>query len=161
MQEKLESFENKAEMVLPGHLNRIKISSTIKASLFEHIFSNIPLKTGNINYERRQYPRLFVNPGNARMEVKSASQAISFFGNIYHFQSFFHLNCKMCFFLIEILQNSIQLLCKYVNENRIIEYLLIWIRCNNYFHIIQPQQQRTWQQRWCMNSHFFRNKLQI
>ena len=147
-------------MVLPGQLNRIKISSAIKASLFERIFSNIRLNTGNINYERRQYPRLFVNPGNARMEVKSASQAIPFFGNICHFQSFFHLNCKIWFFLVKILQNSIQLLCKYVNENRIIEYLLIWISCN-YFHIIQRQQQRTWQQRWCIDSHFFRNKLQI
>ena len=66
-------------MVLPGHLNRIKIRPAIKASLFKRIFSNILVNPGNINYERRQYSRLFVNPDNARMEAKSASQAISIF----------------------------------------------------------------------------------
>ena len=39
-------------MASSGHLNRKKIRPGIKACLFQRIFSNILLKTGNINYER-------------------------------------------------------------------------------------------------------------
>ena len=109
-------------MILSGHLNRIKIRPPIKASLFERIFWNILRKRGNINYERRQYSRLFVNDDNARVKFKSVSQAIAFIyfvDNLYHFQStyiFPILIDKYASFVIEILKQNISSVFKHVNE---------------------------------------------